>query len=141
MLQDRLLKPLQLLARLEPKLLRQLAAGGSVGVERLGLARRPVERQHQLVAQALPEWMRGDQALELAHELRVATTGQVGVDPLLQRRPAQLLEPGDLVLDEGFVGEVGQRGAAPQRERPAQQVGGTRRLRPPGLTQELLETP
>ena len=87
-LQDRLLKPLELLARFEPKLLRQLAAGGSVGVERLGLARRPVERQHQLVAQALPEWMSGDQALELASKPRVATTSEVGVDPLLGRRPA-----------------------------------------------------
>ena len=100
-MQDRLLQPLQLLSRLEPEFLRELARVPSVGLERLGLASRPVERQHQLIAQPLPEWMRRDRGFELTHQLRVAPAGQIGIDPLLERRPAELLEPGDLVLDKG----------------------------------------
>ena len=118
--QDRPLEPLQLLARLEPELVRQLAPGHPVASQRLGLAAGAVEREHQLAAQALPQRMLGDERLELADELGVTAERQVGVDPLLERRQPQLLQPRDLGLGERLVGEVGERRPAPQRERLAQ---------------------
>ena len=125
LLEDRPLEPLELLARLQSQLLRELAAGLAVGVERLGLPAGAVEREHQLAAQALPQRMLGDERLELADQLGVAAAGQIGVDPLLERRQPQLLETGDLGLRERLVGEVGERRPAPKRERLAQL------LRPP----------
>jgi hypothetical protein len=50
LLQDRALEPPQLPARLEPELARQLTPRHPVGLQRLGLARRAVEREHQLAA-------------------------------------------------------------------------------------------
>ena len=53
--QDRRLELLQRLARLEPEPVRQLAPRTLIGVERIGLAVAPVEREHQLVPEALAE--------------------------------------------------------------------------------------
>jgi hypothetical protein len=47
----------------------------------------------------------------------VAAPGEVRLDPLLEGRQVKLLEPADRGLHEGLVGEVGQRGASPERER------------------------
>ena len=63
-----------------------------------------------------------DQPLELADELSAAAELEVGVDPLLERLQAQLLEPADLGLDEGLEGEVGERWAAPQGQRLPEQL-------------------
>ena len=68
--------------------------------------------------------MLGDQGLELGDERGVAAEGEVGVDAVLERVETQLLEPADLVLGEGLVGEVGQRRAAPEIERLSQTLGG-----------------
>ena len=61
--------------------------------------------------------MLGDERLELADELVVAPEREVRVDPELDRRQPDLLEPGDRRLGEALVGEVGERRAAPQRQR------------------------
>ena len=61
--------------------------------------------------------MLGDERLELADELGVASRGEVVVDALLEAGEAQLLQPRDLGLGEALVGEVGKRRAAPERER------------------------
>ena len=74
--------------------------------------------------QPLAQRVLGDERLELADELRVAAEREVGVDPLLERREAELLEPDDRGLRERLVGEVGERGAAPERERLAQRRRG-----------------
>ncbi len=65
-----------------------------------------------------------DEALELGDELGVAAEGEVGVDPLLEHDRAELLEPRDLVLRERLVQEVGERGAAPERESVAERALG-----------------
>ena len=85
--QDRLLQPPQLLARLESQLLRELVPSRAVGVERLGLPCRAVERQHELATQSLPEWLAADEPLELGDQLGVTPESKIGLDPLLQRRP------------------------------------------------------
>ena len=45
---------------------------------------------------------------------------EVGVDPELDRRQPDLLEPGDRRLGEALVGEVRERRASPQRQRVAE---------------------
>ena len=72
--------------------------------------------------------MLGDERLQLADELGVPAELELGVDPLLDRGEAQLLEAGDLALGEGVVGEVGQRLAAPERERLGERAGGRLRV-------------
>ena len=63
-----------------------------------------------------------DQRLELADELRVVSERQVGVDSLHKHREAHLLETRDLGLGKSLVGEVGERGPAPEPERLPQLV-------------------
>ncbi len=52
--------------------------------------------------------------LELADELGVASQREVGLDAILKRRQALLLQTTGLALRERLVGEVGQCGAPPQ---------------------------
>ena len=139
MTQDRLLELPELLAGLQPEALRQLAPRITVGTEGLGLAGRAVEREHQLAAQALPERVVADKSLQLTHEPRVAPAGKIGIDPPLERRQAQLLEPSHVGLGEGLVGQVGERGSAPERERVAQLLRRAERIVRARLRHEPLE--
>ena len=139
LLEDRLLEPPQRLAGLEPELVGQLLTGGAVDVQRLGLAARAVERQHELAAQTLAQRVRRDQRLQLADQVGMPAAGQLGVDALLERRQPQLLEPQDLRLRERLVGEVGERRAPPQGQRLAQLRGGSSGLGPPRLGAQALE--
>jgi hypothetical protein len=66
--------------------------------------------------------------LELADECCMTAGGEIGLDPLFEARQTQLLEAGDLVLGEGFVRELGKRGAAPEGERLLQLPLGHERL-------------
>ena len=63
-----------------------------VGGERVRLAPGAIEREHQLAAKALAQRLRGDQRLELADEVGVAPERELGLDPLLEGAPAELLE-------------------------------------------------
>ena len=62
--ENRLLELPQALARLDPELVGQGAAGVAVGLQRVGLAVAAVQREHQLRAQALAVRVLGDEALE-----------------------------------------------------------------------------
>ena len=137
--EDRPLEALELDARLQSELPRQLAPGRPVGAQGLGLASGPVEREHQLPPQALTQGMVGDQDLQLADEIRMATGGEIGVDALLERDEAQLLESGDLRLQPSLVDQVGQRWAAPQRERLVQLARRRDRVGPARLAAQPLE--
>ena len=70
----------------------------------------------------------GDQRLELADQLGVAAEREVGLDPLLERRQPQVLEPAALGLGERLVRELGERRPAPERERLAQHRRGPFRV-------------
>ena len=129
--EDRGLELAQLRAGVDAELLDEGLARGAVGGESIGLPAGTVEREHELRARPFAQWLRGDERLELGDELCVAAEREIGLDPLLQRDRAQLLEPGDLRLRERLVEEVGERGATPERERLAQRaLGGSRDLRP-----------
>ena len=124
--QDRGLELLEAGPRLHPELLDQGVAGGAVGPERVRLPARAVEREHELRARPLAQRLRVDDGLQLGHELDVAAEREIGVDPFLQRHESKLLEPRDLCLREGLVGEVGERRPAPERERLAESRRRTR---------------
>ena len=120
---------------LEPELPVERLPRVAVHLERVGLAAAAVERKHQLGDQALPERVLGDKRLQLGHDSGVATTVEIRVDPFLEGAEARLLQPRDLALRERLVGEVGERGAAPQPQRCAEQL---RRLvgRPSGSVRD-----
>ena len=135
--EDRLLELLEAGARLDSELVEEGGARRPVRVERLGLATRAVEREHQLRAERLAQRVLGDERLQLRHELGRAAGREVGLDPLLDRRDVLLLEPGGLERELA----VAERVAAPETQRLAQQLGGAWRLAAPRRGDELVEAP
>ena len=77
--------------------------------------------------------MLGAERLELGNERELAAERELGIDPFLDRREPQLLEPLDLHPRERLELEVGERAAVPERLRGAQRLrrrgGITRRER------------
>ena len=114
--QDRALELLQTPARLEAELLCEHPARLLIRLERLRLAARAIEGEHELSAQTLPQRMLADKGLELGDELGVAAEGEVGLDPLLEGSQVQLLEASDLALREGLGREVRKGRSAPECE-------------------------
>ena len=114
-----------------------------VDLERLCLAAGTVEGEHQLPSKALLQWVTRDKRLQLADQVVLQAERKIGVDPFNQSAQAKLLQPPDLVESERLIGEVGQRRAAPQSERVAQERRGPRRvacrLSPLPLVETLLE--
>jgi hypothetical protein len=79
--EDRSFESLKLAARLEPKLVDQPTPSEPIALERVGLATRSVEREHQLTDQRLARGMLVDERLELADQLSVLAERELGVDP------------------------------------------------------------
>lgn len=63
---------------------------------RVGLAAAAVEREHQLRVEPLAPWVLAGELLELADQLRVAPSGEVGFDAHLHGRELLLLQTRDL---------------------------------------------
>ena len=126
LLKDRSLQLVERRARLDPEPVHERAARVLVDVQGLRLPTRPVQRGHQLHAEALAERVRGRQCLELSDELGVAPEREVSRDPELHRGQLDLLEPSDGRLGEVLVGEIRERRASPQRKRlvePLRRIG------------------
>ena len=119
---------LELAARVEPELFDQRAADAPERLERVGLAARAVEREHQLRVHPLAVGMLGRQRLELADDRACAAGREVDVEALLQRGEPQAAEPAGLGRRRAQQRRVGERRPAEQPERLAQQP---RRLREP----------
>ena len=90
--------------------------------ECLGVPAAPVESQHELAAEALPERMAADERVELGDELRVAPEDQLRIDALLEAGEVLLSEPGFLQACERLL-ELGERRAAPQLQRSPEYRG------------------
>jgi hypothetical protein len=125
--QDRPLKLLERRARLRAELFDERRTCGAVGLERVRLPARAIEREHELPAEPLAEWVLADEGLELRHEVRVAPESQVGVDAALERLEAKLGEVRRCSAHP-FAGQVGERISSPQRERLVEQLSGLVRL-------------
>ena len=137
-LQDGLLQPPQLRPRLEADLLVEHPPRRGVGLERLGLPPRPVQRDHELRVEALAQRVAPHERPQLRHQRVVAPEREVGVDAQLERLLALLVELGQRRRGERLVLEVAQEPAAPQRERGTQFLGG---LRGPARLQVLAPRP
>ena len=131
--QDRLVQPAQVRAGLDADLLDQRGARFAVGLQRLGLAARAVERKHALCVQALAQRLPAQQRLELRQHLAVAPGVEVLVDRDLERGGAQLFEAPDLRSGERLIGDVGQGRATPQRQRLARSTLGEQPLEAGGV--------
>jgi hypothetical protein len=77
--EDGSLEALELIGRLEPKLLVQQPPPGPVDLERRRLAAAAVQGEHQLPPEALAQRLLRDEALELGDQLGVAAEGQICV--------------------------------------------------------------
>jgi hypothetical protein len=108
---------------LDAQLLHQLSPRRLVDLERLHLPTGPVEREHQLGTQLLPQRMLARQLFELCNQRTVQAERQICLDPPLECSQTQLLKPADHRLREGLVGEVRQRRTAPESERVTQRGG------------------
>ena len=141
--QDRRVELAQLRARLDADLPDERRPRVAVRLERVGLAAAAVERQQQLRAQALAQRMLGDERLELRDQRPLAPERELGLDPLLPRDQAQLLEPLDVDARERLELEVRERPAAPQALAVPQHPGRAFRVplleRSPPLGQQPLE--
>ena len=92
------LQPGQLRRGVHPQLVAQKLSGALEGAQRLGLAAVPVQGHHELGLESLPQRILRRQSHQLPGYYLVAPQGQVGVDPRLNRREAQLLETADLEM-------------------------------------------
>ena len=114
--EDRLLELAQRTAGLECEILTEPSASVLVRGERLGLAPRPVESEHQLSAQPLAERMLCGKPFQLPDQIGVTAELQIGFDPGFERRQAQLLQATDLGPGKRRVPEVSKRRAPPERQ-------------------------
>jgi hypothetical protein len=117
LLQDRDLEVAQRRTRVDPELVGEPAPDAVQRGERVGLATAPVEGQHQLGVDPLVERVLAGQPGQLPDQLRVLAQRQRGVDPGQLPPQPQAVQPGHLVGQAGHPGQVGQRLAAPQRQR------------------------
>ena len=120
--EDGLLDLLQRGPGIDAELIGQHRAGALVRPQRVGLTSRPVQRGHELGPEALAQRILLHPRFELTDQLRVPAELQIGIDAVLDRRGARLLEPGDHRAGEGVVREVDERVAAPQGERVPEHV-------------------
>src|SRR5262245_21623457 len=120
---DRALDFLEHRARLEPELVDEALPRSPVGVERLGLASRAVEGEHQVRHGPLAEGVLGDEGLELPDELGVAAKRELGLEPALQGEKTELFEAAHIRTKQGLVGDVRKCSASPERKRLAQLLG------------------
>ena len=120
---DQLLETAELRRGVDPQLRGQDASGALEGLQRLGLASRPVQRGHEMGPQSFPERVGPHEDLQLRNELPVAPQIELGGDALFAGRQPELLQAGDLRLEGRLVGEIPHRGAPPEPQRPIEGSG------------------
>ena len=112
---------------LDPELLDEHVARVLVGAQRVGLPARPVEREHQQLAEPLPDRVLLGEPLGLDRDRRVPAPFEIDRELGLQRDEVQLLEPLALGLRPRLVRDVGEGLAPPEGE--ARRRGRRRRRR------------
>ena len=116
-------------ARLEAELLVQCTPGLAQHVQCLDRPAGAIERECEVASERLTMRVLGHQRLQLADQLGVPATLQVGLDPPFEGGCSHLLQPHRLGHQHALAGDVVQSSAAPQRQRRA--VGGGRLVRHP----------
>src|SRR5262249_20113537 len=129
----------QRLTRLEAELVPQPCCASTVRRERLGLAPRAVQGEHEALQQLLAERMLGDKRFQLRNKLAVMSQRKLCVDPVLESHEPSLLQTRGRSLGPRLEAQVGERMAPPERERLLQRRRRLRRRRPRRRDYELLE--
>ncbi len=114
--EDRRVQLLELRPRVDAQLVEQDAARLLVDRERVRLAARAVQREHQQRARPFAECVRGGKSLQLGNDLGCASTVELRLEAVLERVRSELLEPALLAGCEGLELEVDVRAPAPERE-------------------------
>ncbi len=96
----------------------ELAPPVLVHRQRLGPPPGPVQRQHEQAAEPFPQRVCPDQRDQVADQILVTAEVKFQADVLLGDQQPPFLQAGGLDLGERPV-DAAQRGAAPQRARPA----------------------
>lgn len=125
--QDRPLQLTQLRPRLQAEFRHEHLAGVAVGRQRLGLTAGPVQRQHLLPAQPLPQRVLANQPGQALADLLVPPQGQLQVQAELRRGQPLLGQLGRRGLDQR-AGHPGERLATPQPQRGMQPLDRRRRI-------------
>ena len=120
--QDPPLQAAQSRARLDAQLRVQHPAGGRELGQCVSLPPALVQRQHQLLAEPLPEWVLADQPGQLGHYLTGLAEREQHIDALLDDAEPQLAQPDPFHLGPR-PGQPGQRDALPQAQRRVQRPG------------------
>ncbi len=121
-------RPFELLERgsgFDPELVDQPTARPLIALQRIRLAPRPIQREHQLGMEALVQRMLRHERLKLADQRRVPAEREVRVDSVLECPQPLLLQPADRNLRERLIRDVRQRRPAPQRQPFAQPPRGS----------------
>ena len=113
LVENRCFEVAQLAARLQPELVPESGACPLVGAQRVGLAARAVQSQHEQPPQPLTERMLGHSGFPRADRLPVPAAGDLRFEPELDGDGPQLVEAADLGLRERLGGDVGQRLSPP----------------------------
>jgi len=108
------MKVTQLSARIDTQVLPEDLPQPAERVQGLRLPPVAVQRHHQLAPSPLTQRTTGHQGLKTAHHLMVAAQRELGIQQVLQRRLAQLLQPQRLRSRERAVGELSQRRTSPK---------------------------
>ena len=82
----------------------------------VGLAPRSVQGKHVRGMQTLAEGMLGNELLELRHQFGAASARELGLDALLDRPQAPLLQLPQLAIGEWLVDQVRESRAAPESQ-------------------------
>ena len=112
--QDRQLERLELGGWVDAQLIGKQASTILVDAQRVRLAAGAVQGAHELRPQVLTQRLLGHEGLKLARDVATATEREVRLETVLECTQPQLVEAGDLRLQERFVREVLEGLAAPQ---------------------------
>ena len=116
-MQDHLLEPLQVVARVETEFIEQSLASFAVDAQRVGLPSRSVQREHELGAATLAQRRDRDERFELGDDRVVLPGAQACVDKVLDGGFAQLGQSRGLGEGPRLMSEFAERVASPASER------------------------
>ena len=129
---------------LDPQILAEASAETAEGPERVRLPARPVQGHHQLLGESLAGGVLASQRFQLADQFGCEPPTEIGLEPELDGLQAQLVEPSNLGLGEGLIGDVGVGTAVPERQCLADDKRCRSRVRieqTPAFGHQLIELP
>ena len=128
----------------DAQILAEAGPQAAEGPERVRLPARPVQGQHQLLGESLAGGILACERFQLADQLGCESPTEIGVEPKLDGLQTQFVEPSDLCLGEGLIGDVCVGTAMPERQSLADDKrcrSWVRFQQTPAFSHQLLEFP